>query len=119
MNIQTYAKIHCRDILQKAEARKSFTDLANFPYDEIVESDDGVPVRVVNTQSGNIPIEDILGMPRDEFAKQYPSEEQLDAYDRYISMFTIIEGADVLNQVRNAIAREQERLDLYEVSLPV
>lgn len=119
MNIQTYAKLHCRDILERAEARKSFDELANFPYDEIIEADDGALVRVVNTQSGNVPIADILGMQRDEFAKYYPTEEQLDAYDKYVAMFTIIEGPEVLNQVRNAIAREQERMDLYEIHLPV
>lgn len=119
MNIQTYATLKCRDIIEKATALQAFDDLGDFPYDEIVTSDEGIPVRVVTTSAGNIPIVDILGLQRDQFATEYPSEEQLDAYDRYVSMFTIIEGAEVLNQVRNAIAKEQARMDLYKIDLPV
>lgn len=119
MNIQTYATVKCRDIIERAKALRTFDDLGDFPYDEIVVSDEGVPVRVVNTSAGNIPIVDILGLQRDQFATEYPSEEELDAYDRYVSMFTIIEGAEVLHQVRNTIAREQARMDLFKIDLPV
>lgn len=119
MNIQTYAKLKCQDILYRAKERKSFDDFGDFPYDEIVEAEDGSKVKVVNTQSGSIPIMDILGLDREDFAYHYPTEEMLDAYDRYVSMFEIVEGAEVLHRVRTAIAEAQQRLNDYDIDLPV
>lgn len=115
MKILEYAQIHCKDLLDRFNKQKDLDLLAGYPYDEIVYDEDDTPVRVVNTQSGQIPIADILGMPRDEFAKVYPDEESLTAYDKYVSMFIFLEGEEAVNQIRNAIAQESQRLEEYQV----
>lgn len=116
MLIQQFAEQNCRDIIERAKFMASTDMFATFPYDEIVQSEDDVnapPMRVVNTPSSQIPIADILGMGRDEFAKVYPDEESLEAYDKYVAMFIITEGEAVLRQVRDEILRESQRLDSY------
>lgn len=115
MKILEFAQKFCADLLDRFNKQKDLDLFAGYPYDEIIYDDDETPVRVVNTQSGQIPIADIIGMPRDDFAKVYPDEESLTAYDKYMSMFIFLEGEEAVNQVRNAIALEARRLEEYQV----
>lgn len=117
MFIQQFAETKCKDIIERAKFKASSDMFATFPYDEIIQLEDDVdapPVRVVNTPSSQIPIADILGMGRDEFAKVYPDEESLEAYDKYVAMFIITEGEAVLRQVRDEIMREAKRIESYQ-----
>lgn len=113
MRIQEYAAKHCADILERAQQLAAIDDLEGFPFDEIIQDEDGQPVKVVTTNSTRIPVVDILGLHRDEFAKIYPDEESLDAYDMYISSLVVYEGEDALNQIRDAIRQAQEQLAVY------
>lgn len=112
MKIDEFASLKCRDLLERLEKQKGFDMFAEYPCDEIIYDDnDGTPIKVVNTRSGQIPIADILGMPRDDFVKVYPDEESLDAYDKYMSMFIFLEGADAVHYIRNAMAIEMQKLE--------
>lgn len=116
MFIQQFAEVRCKDIIERAKFAASTDMFATFPYDDIVQSEDDVdapPMRVVNTPSSQIPIADILGMGRDEFAQVYPDEESLEAYDKYVAMFIITEGEAVLRQVRDEIMRVANRMESY------
>lgn len=116
MFIQQFAEEKCGDIIERAKFKDSHDMFATFPYDEIIypEDDADAPaVKVVNTPSSQIPIADILGMGREEFAQVYHDEESLEAYDKYVAMFIITEGEAVLRQVRDEIAKSATRIDSY------
>lgn len=111
MTIEEFAALHCQDILARAKQLGEFDLFADYPFDEIIYADDDdIPIRVINCPSGQIPIADIISLNRDEFATLYPDEDSLVAYDKYMAMFIIIEGAEVVNQIRNAMLREAQRL---------
>lgn len=109
MNIIEYAQTRCKDILDKYNESMQYDIFQGMPFDEIEEVD-GVMVKVVTCADGNIPIHDILGMDRKEFSRFYPSEVQLDAYDRYVSSITLLEGAEALTAIRDKISKQSEYL---------
>lgn len=116
MRMTEFAKTYCQDLLDKFEHHKQFDMFENYPYDEIIyDEDDNTPIRVVNTSSSQIPIADILGMERDDFARVYPDEESLTAYDKYMAMFLFLEGEEAVHQIRNAMMLEAQRLENYQV----
>ncbi len=114
MRITEFAETYCAELMDRYRKTKPLDLFEGYPYDEIIY-DDETPVKVVNTQSGQIPIADILGMPRDDFAKVYPDEDSLTAYDKYMAMFVFLEGEEAVNQIRDAIALEASRLEEYQV----
>ncbi|EDM99287.1 hypothetical protein BACCAP_03216 [Pseudoflavonifractor capillosus ATCC 29799] len=97
-----------------AEKRSKMFDLSGFSYDEVITEEDGTEVRVVNTANYQIPITDILGLDRAEFARVWPYTECLEAYDTYVSNLIIVEGEEALTAVRNMLSREQEKIELYD-----
>lgn len=113
MKIQEFAVKYCPDLLDRAKREATLFDLSDFQYDEEIVEEDGTRVKVLDTPSFQIPLSDVLGMTREEFATVWPQEECLDLYDRYISTLTITEGPEVLQEVQQAIRREQEKLSLY------
>lgn len=110
MTIQDFAQKYCVDILQKASQAQELLDLDGFSYDEVITTDEGYQVKVINTPSYQIPLQDILGLDRDQFAKIWNEPEALEAYDNYVATLIIIDGEDVLNEVRNTISRNAEAL---------
>lgn len=114
MTIREFASQYCSDIIADAEKRSEMFDLSGFSYDEIIKEEDGTEVRVVNTSNYQIPITDILGMDRTEFARVWPYTECLDAYDTYVSNLIIVEGEAALTAVRNMLSREQEKIEMYD-----
>ena len=83
MNIRDFATQYCSDIVTDAEKRSKMFDLSGFSYDEVITEEDGTEVRVVNTANYQIPITDILGLDRAEFARVWTYTECLEAYDTY------------------------------------
>ena len=117
MNIKEFASQYCQDIIEDSKKRSAMFDLSGFSYDEIIVEDDGTEVRVVNTANYQIPITDILGMDRGEFARVWPYPECIDAYETYVSNLIIVEGEEALTAVRNMLSREQEKISMYD-SIP-
>lgn len=113
LNIREFAVQYCSDIIEEAKRRSNMFDLSEFSYDEIITEEDGTRVPVINTTSYQIPIADILGMDRTEFAKPWPYAECLEAYDTYVSNLVILEGEEALTSIRKQMALEQEKMELY------
>lgn len=113
MNIKEFAVLYCQDIIERAGKSKDVFGLEGFSYDEIIEDDSGKKVKVINTANFQIPLVDILGMRRSEFENIWPETECLQAYDDYVSTIIILEGKEALDEIRNAIAREQDRLSRF------
>lgn len=89
-------------------------DLSGFSYDEIITEEDGTKVPVINTVNYQIPLMDILGLSRSEFAKPWPYQECLEAYDTYVSNLSILEGEDALAAIRKQVTLEQERIKFFD-----
>lgn len=117
MNISEFAAQYCPDLIKVACRHSELLELSGFSYDEIIVEEDGTEVRVVNTVNYQIPISDILGMDRAEFAHVWPYTECLSAYDTYVEGLIILEGEEALTAVRNMLSREQERINMYD-SIP-
>ena len=115
MKIDEFARTKCQDLYERLAKQQELDMFATYPCDEVIYDDLGSPVKVVNTRSHQIPIADILGMPRDEFATVYADEEALDAYDKYMSMFIYMEGAEAVHYIRNAMAAEMKKLNDFVV----
>lgn len=94
--------------------RSSMFDLSGFSYDEIITEEDGTKVPVINTVNYQIPLMDILGLSRSEFAKPWPYQECLEAYDTYVSNLSILEGEDALAAIRKQVTLEQERIKFFD-----
>lgn len=114
MNIREFASKYCADIIADSKKRSEMFELSGFSYDEIITEDDGTEVRVVNTPNYQIPITDILGMDRAEFARIWPYTECTMAYDTYVSNLIIVEGEEALTAVRNMLSHEQEKIARYD-----
>ena len=114
MNIREYAEKYCADIIQRADKQSDLFDVSGFSYDEIIVEEDGTRVPVVNTVNHQIPVQDILTNNRESFAKIWSTQDCLEAYDNYVSTLIILEGEEVLQEIRNEMLRAQERLSLYD-----
>ena len=113
MKILEFAKTYCADIIEAAKRAADLLDYEGFSYDEIIREDDGTYVKVINTENYVIPLEDVLGLSRDEFQRIWPHQECVDAYDTYVSNLVILEGEEVLTHVRNQLRLEQERIEAF------
>lgn len=104
MNIRDFATQYCSDIVTDAEKRSKMFDLSGFSYDEVITEEDGTEVRVVNTANYQIPITDILGLDRAEFARVWPYTECLEAYDTY----PLLRGRALLDGACFAVSGERD-----------
>lgn len=118
MNIKEFAAAYCQDLLEEAAKRSDLFDLSGFSYDEIITEEDGTKVKVVNTDNYQIPITDILSLDRVGFSKIWPYPDCMEAYDRYMSNIIVLEGEEVIFQIRRALNREQEKIATYD-SIPL
>lgn len=101
MKIMKFAEKYCPEVLKTVQNVNSLFTTDGFPYDELIIDDDGVKVPVLNTESFQIPLSDVFGMSRDEFIKAYSDNECIELYDRYLSAYTILEGADALKHMQD------------------
>lgn len=115
MKIPEFVNLYCADLVRKHRDQKNLCEAYGFPYDDTIEDIDGNPVRVVYGGDIEIPIQDILGMNREEFVKAYPHTLCHETYDRYLEHIIIIEGEEVLNIIRNSLTEEKKRLDNYSL----
>lgn len=116
MNIQQFAAEYCKDLQRAAKRRAELFADDYLYYDEIIEDIDGTRVRVVNTDNYSIPIMDIItAMDREEFAKQWPYAECLEAYDNYISNICIVDGPEVFREIQARMAASLNAIHVDEV----
>lgn len=111
MRIYTFIDQYCKDIVERVHKEKQLVDLEVFPYDEIITSGNGKKVPVVYVDGVAIPIRDFFIMTRSDFINDYKLPSAGEAYDNYLDNFTILEGEDVLSQIRISLQEEVNRLD--------
>lgn len=113
MRIDEFAQTYCQDLLELYKDKKSILDDYDLPYDDIIDDDEGTPIKVVYVGTKAIPITDIVSCTRDDFAQLYPDFESRELYDRYIDQLTIFEGEEAVMHIRNTMKREQERVKAF------
>lgn len=113
MKLNEFIELYCKDIIINKKKQADLLDDDDFPYDDIIYDEDENPVKVVYSPAGDIPINDILGLDRSEFAKAYPSHGYLFAYDRYVDSIIILEGEEALLRIRNMMTEQQREIELY------
>lgn len=114
MKMPEFISKYCQDIVNKNKQEKSLIDSMDldFSYDAVIDSEDGSTIKIIYTDEGKeIPIGDILGLKDTEFRRLYPDKKDYEAYKNYLSAFVIIEGEEVLNQIRNEIQKSKERIE--------
>lgn len=110
MRIFQFIEEYCQDLLEADRARKELIDMTIFPHDGIEQSPDGKDVPVVYVGDLVVPVSEFFTMSKDDFLYTYKDPQAEECYDNYVSALEIIEGEDVINQVRNSIMAAKEDL---------
>lgn len=114
MKIQEFAKKYCDDILTRAAHSDELFNLDGFSYDTIITDEEtGAKVKVICTTNYQIPLVDILSLGREDFARFWPQEECLAAFDQYLSNYILLEGAEALQLIQAEIRKAQAALDAF------
>lgn len=113
MKIGEFVDKYCQDIVQKSQEIDAVMADDGLPYDEIVEDESGSKMKVVYSANRRIPIRDIIEMERKDFAKIYSSPDDLETYDRYCESIILLEGEEALQEIRNNVKREMERVKSF------
>lgn len=110
INIYQFIAQYCQDLVANVKKEKELVDLSSFAHDAIIKDAEGNSIPVVIVDNLEIPVSDFLTMDRNDFIKQWNSVNVPEAFDNYISALEILEGADALSRVRQAILSERDRL---------
>jgi hypothetical protein len=114
VKIGEFIDTYCKDIVEKAKKVKEVLDDLDFSYDAVVEGQDGEKIKVIYAEDQTeIPIQDILSLSDLDFRRTYHGTSSYEAYKSYLSNFIILEGEEVLNQIRNEIQRSREKIERY------
>ncbi len=116
MSIHGFIERYCKDIIRKNAQKTSLIDMSSYQYDDIIVDEDGVQVPVVYIDGTAVPVQDFFCMDKDDFCKAYVLPSAGEVYDSYLSAYIILEGEEALNEIRNAIRAEADRLN-SEVNL--
>lgn len=110
MKIGEFLKVYCKDIMDLYEKYKN-SDILSKDYDEIIEDDDGNPIKVV--WAGNIPIdiEDFFSIDAEEFSARYPGPEALKVREQYLKQFKIVEGFEAFFEELLAVQEEKKKIE--------
>lgn len=111
MKMDEFINKYCKEILQEASKKRKLLEDSQLTFDDKIEKD-GELVRVIYAEDGtDIDIEDIFAFKdAAAFSKRYPGEAALKARNRYLDMFTILMGKDLLDQYQRQIEAERARL---------
>lgn len=110
MKIGEFLKKYCSDIMELYEKYKD-SDILSKDYDEIIEDEDGYPIKVVWAGSIPIDIEDFFSIDEEEFAERYPGPEALKVREQYLRQFKIVEGFEAFFEELLAIQKEKEKIE--------
>lgn len=113
--IREFVDKYCSDLKALYEGTESILDEEyGLPFDAEIEDDSGAAVKVVYAGTMPIPILDIITTDRSDFVRLYPTFEARELYDGYIGALTIMEGEEAVNHIRNAMRKEQERINIFK-----
>lgn len=114
MKLDEFIAKHCRDIVAEYGSKSSsIMDSFDLPYDDEIEDDSGELMKVIYCGTTYIPIGDILTTTREDFARMYPDFECRELRDKYVDSLIMLEGEDAIKHIRNAMARERERIKAF------
>lgn len=91
MKIGEFLKVYCQDIMDLYNKYKD-SNILSKDYDEIIEDEDGNPIKVVWADSIPIDIEDFFSIDEEEFSIRYPGPTALKVREQYLKQFKIVEG---------------------------
>lgn len=111
MRIFGFITQYCTDLVEAAKMKRKLVDLGEYPHDDIIKDADGKDVPIVLVDGNEIPVADFFTMDRADFVHAWKTPSAGDAYDNYVSALYILEGADVIDRIRNAILKETEMLE--------
>lgn len=99
-------------IADKAKINKLLDD-GGFNYDEMSEPDEhGFREKLVRANEKlTVPLEDILALEYDEFARKYPDPEAQNCQRNYLRKYIILSGEEALFYYKNKINEEKKRLE--------
>lgn len=110
MRIFEFISKECQDLVNAAKLKSKLIDLGEYPHDDVIVDAEGTKVPVVFVDGNNIPVADFFTMEKADFCNAWKTPSASEAYDNYISALCILEGADVIDRIRNAILAETENL---------
>lgn len=110
MRIFEFISTYCQDLVDTAKMKRKLVDLGEYPHDDVIIDSDGEKVPVVFVDGNNVPVADFFTMEKADFCNAWRTPSAAEAYDNYISALCILEGADVIDRIRNAILAETETL---------
>lgn len=110
MMIFEFIAKYCQDLVDATKLKTSLIDLGDYPHDDVVTDAEGKPVPVCYVDGNSIPIADFFTMEKADFCNAWKTPSAAEAYDNYIGALCILEGADVIYRIRNAIMSEAEEL---------
>ena len=110
MRLSEYINRYMSDVLEKRDALYDGND-SIFSYDAIDNNEAGNSVKVIYDSEGRIiELDDILHLHVSDFTKKYNFKSSLQAFEKYLSVYKIITGEDIILSYQRDIARSRERL---------
>lgn len=110
MTLNEYVNKYMGDILEKRDALYDGND-SIFSYDAIDFNEAGNSVKVIYDSEGRIiELDDILHLHISDFRKKYNFKSSMQAFERYLSVYNIITGEDIILSYQRDIMKSKERL---------
>lgn len=113
MKIFEFISKYCQDLIEDAEIKAKMFDLSDFVHDEVITDIAGNKIPIIYIDGEQVPIADIICTAKEDFLERHKTPGASEAYDNYIGTLQMLEGEEVINQVRNSIAEEQKKLEMY------
>lgn len=110
LKIGEFLKQYCSDIMELYEKYKN-SDILYKDYDEIIDDDDGYPIKVVWVDGHAIDIEHFFSMDDDDFSYTYSTPNALKAREQYLSKFTITDGFEAFFEELIKIQEEKKKIE--------
>lgn len=110
MRIGEFLQKYCADIMETYNKYKD-SEILYKDYDEIIEDDDGFPIKVVWVDSQAIDIEHFFSMDDYDFTHTYDTPNALKAREQYLSKFNITEGFEAFFEELLKIQEEKKKIE--------
>lgn len=110
MKIFEFIDTYCGDLMAQVKREKELLDLSCYPYDEVLTDIDGNRKPAIYIDGKLIPIEEVLGMCREDFIETYKLPSAAESYDNYIDNLNLVEGEEAVSYLRIKLQQEMERV---------
>lgn len=111
MKIFQFIDKYCQDLVEESKRKKALVDLSEFPHDGFDDDIEGNTVPVVNIDGTLVPISDFFTMDKSDFVNVWKLDSASETYDSYLNVLEVLEGAEAVNRIRNAMLSAQQQLE--------